>query len=478
MLNRTILAATLAGLFTAAAQAADYQACADAASAPSLQGSLCSTASVPAWHDAAGTPSAETLQLFVRKFPAAGIAKGSVWLVAGGPGESGAGFYGQLATLRRSFPGFDLLVPDHRGTGFSAKLCPDEEAVGSPGGLALQGAEWGACFARLYSRPELAERFSITNAAHDLRLLIDGQRDGKPVYLYGVSYGTQLALRTMQLPQPPKLNGIVLDSLVPPQTAPQWDLSRRSFVVDQVGRQVLAQCDAAPDCRAALGEPAEVAYHRLLASAAGRPELLAKVPGKNLKRFLGGLLDVPAARARLPYLIQDLAAGRDGELAAAKAAMEQAYAGLGSYAQSPLAIPLVAAISRSENTLRPALTLAQIAQEDEALLFTSPLPGMLVNSTLPTYAHDRYFGLAPARLPSLLVLQGTLDPKTHYDGARAHAAALGKAGKVSMVAVAGAPHFVLWTAPACFEQATRAFVAGRPAAPRCAMAGQTPTGQH
>ena len=47
MLNRTILAATLAGLFTAAAQAADYQACADAASAPALQGSLCATASVP-----------------------------------------------------------------------------------------------------------------------------------------------------------------------------------------------------------------------------------------------------------------------------------------------------------------------------------------------------------------------------------------------------------------------------------------------
>jgi pimeloyl-ACP methyl ester carboxylesterase len=31
--------------------------------------------------------------------------------------------------LRPSFPDFDLILPDHRGTGFSGRLCPQEVAV-------------------------------------------------------------------------------------------------------------------------------------------------------------------------------------------------------------------------------------------------------------------------------------------------------------------------------------------------------------
>jgi len=63
-------------------------------------------------------------------------------LIAGGPGESGASFYGMVAELRTTFPGLDLIMPDHRGTGFSTRMCPDEEAPGSPEGGALAGAEW------------------------------------------------------------------------------------------------------------------------------------------------------------------------------------------------------------------------------------------------------------------------------------------------------------------------------------------------
>ena len=66
-----------------------------------LPGSLCALQTVPLSH---GKPdgAAGELQLFVRKIPSQGKPKGSVWLVAGGPGESGASFYGLLPTLRRS----------------------------------------------------------------------------------------------------------------------------------------------------------------------------------------------------------------------------------------------------------------------------------------------------------------------------------------------------------------------------------------
>ena len=44
-----------------------------------------------------------------------------------------------LDVLRRSFPDFDLIIPDHRGIGFSDRLYPQEEAVDSAGGTALFG---------------------------------------------------------------------------------------------------------------------------------------------------------------------------------------------------------------------------------------------------------------------------------------------------------------------------------------------------
>ncbi len=463
-------ASVLAGLVVACQlHAAEYTPCPDSASFPALQGSVCATHQLPLSYEAAPSAAAEKIRLFVRKFPAAQPSKGTVWLVAGGPGESGASLYAMLDTLRRSFPGFDLMLPDHRGTGYSSRLCPAEEAPDSAGGMALAGAEWGSCFAHLNAHPELAKVFSITNAAHDLTTLIGQSDTRKPIYLYGVSYGTQLVLRTLQLGKLP-LAGVVLDSLVPLQTAAQWDLSHRSQVVDDVGRQVLAECDRDPVCQATLVGGAESQYRRLLTLAQQQPGLIADVPGKDLKRFMGKLLDVPAARARIPALIRDLSMGRGDELKTVLATLQQAGAALGDYPQLTPSIPLVSIISTSENYLRPQLSLDDIKQEELALLFSSRLPELMVKPGLPSYRPDQYYGKLPEHVPPMLVLNGTLDPKTHYDGALSHVAALRKAGSIGMVRVVGAPHFILWSAPECFARHVRAFVAGAaPVDQRCTM---------
>jgi pimeloyl-ACP methyl ester carboxylesterase len=446
------------------AAAADFTPCADAATRPELHGSLCAREAVPADH---ASPGGERLSLFIRKFPAAGSSRGSVWLLAGGPGESGASLYPFLDTLRRGFPGFDLIVPDHRGTGFSSRLCPAEEAADSAGGTALAGAEWGSCLQRLGSRPELAQRFTITNAAQDLRQLVRQEGAAKPIYLYAVSYGTQLALRSLQL-GPLPLQGLVLDSMVTPETDARWDLSRRSFVVDEIGRKILARCDADRMCAAAMGAPAETVYRRLLAKAKADPALLAKVPGKNLPQFLGALLDLPTLRARIPYLIRDLEQGSSRELDAALARLPALQAQLGDYPQTPPSIPLVGIVSGSENDLRAGRSLAEVEKEEADLLFKSPIPSLLATSTLPLYRKDSHFGQLPASLPPTLVLQGSLDPKTHYDGALLQAAALRQRGPVGVVSVVDAPHFILWLAPDCFARHVAAFVAGaRPADLRC-----------
>ena len=469
----TLLATLLAGT-SLHAEPMFFTPCSDTA-AP---GSLCSGLNVPGSYDAQGRAvgEADAMHVFVRKFaadvPAGKPAKGTVWLVAGGPGESGASFYNLLPTLRRSFPGFEFLIPDHRGTGHSSRLCKVEESEKSPGGRALAGAEWASCFTGINLMPEYAAQFSITTAARDLKALIEGERSTghkqpkPPVYVYSVSYGTQLVLRTLQL-GPLPVQGVIFDSLVPPQTDARWDLSQRSQVVNQVGMQVLAQCDADASCHAALGEPAETLYRRVLDKAQADPALLAKIPGKNLKTFLGGMLDVPAARARIAYLLRDLDQGGETELASVRATLTQAAASLGSYPQSPLSIPLVSIISNSENNLQPSLrpgwTAADIDRDEADLLFTSPLPRILLGGGLPTYARDSYFGALPAKVPPTLVLQGTMDPKTPYAGAQAQVQALtqSKAGKVALSTVHNAPHFILWTAPACFEQASARFIAGK-----------------
>ncbi|MEX0144115.1 alpha/beta fold hydrolase [Massilia sp. LMS1-1-1.1] len=471
-LPRLTLLSTLLASTCLHAEPLVFTPCSDTA-AP---GSLCSGLNVPGSYDAQGRAigDADAMHVFVRKFaadvPAGKPAKGTLWLVAGGPGESGAAFYSLLPTLRRSFPGFEFLIPDHRGTGHSSRLCKVEESEQSPGGRALAGVEWGSCFAGINLVPEYAGQFSITMAARDLKGLIEGEQGKKkpPVYVYSVSYGTQLVLRTLQL-GPLPVQGVILDSLVPPQTDARWDLSQRSHVVNTVGMQALARCDADAACHSALGEPAATLYRRVLDKAQADPALLATIPGKNLKNFLGGMLDVPNARARIPYLLQDLDRGGEAELASVRATLTDAAASLGSYPQSPLSIPLVSIISNSENNLQPSLrpgwTAADIARDEADLLFTSPLPRILLGGGLPTYPRDVYFGVLPEKMPPTLVLQGTLDPKTPYAGAQAQVQAFtqSKAGKVALSSVHNAPHFILWTAPACFEQASKRFIAGKPA---------------
>ncbi|MBC3862311.1 alpha/beta fold hydrolase [Undibacterium jejuense] len=453
----------------------------DATSIAGLAGSLCKTMSLPLSYTevpaSLDIDSTKEISIFVRKFPAPGQSKGTVWLVSGGPGESGASLYAMVSVLRQSFPDFYLILPDHRGTGYSTRLCPLEEGSESPGGMSLVGAEWGTCFKRILTHPDLAKVFTITNAAYDLRHLIAESDKHKPVYLYGVSYGTQLILRALQI-GPLAVNGMILDSLVPMQTDLKWDLSHRSHLVDEVGRKVLAECDVQPECHSILGESAEQSYVHLLAAAQKQPELVTQVPGKNLKHFFGSLLDIPKARARIPFLIKDLAHGGNVELQSVISIMKQAGSSLGDFPQLTPSIPLVSIISTSENNLRPKLSLPELRQEEQGLLFTSRLPEMLIEPALPTYSHDKYFGKLPQQLPPMLVFSGTLDPKTSYEGALNHVDAIRKtvqASAISIVSVIGAPHFTLWVAPSCFIQHAKNFVEkGISQDQRCEMTSTDP----
>ena len=429
---------------------AAFAACADAGANPALAATQCALVSTPLDHAA---PAQGAIDLFVRKFPARGPARGELWLIAGGPGESGASFYPFIDTLRAATPGFDLIVPDHRGTGYSARLCPAEESAQSDGGMALEGAEWGSCIGSMHADPQRTQSFTITNAAHDITLLMDELGSADRRYLYGVSYGTQLVLRTLAVAPPASLDGVILDSLVPADDDMLHDLSRRSQVTDAIGRKVLRQCDARAECSRYFDRPLEQAVADLLADPA-----LSEQLGANPKYLLAALIDFPETRAILPYVIADLHRGETAWLDHAKAQLGAIQARFAAFPQFGSSIPLVSLISRSENNRRPDLTAEMIAEEEAGLLFASPLPRHLLPGGFPTYDPGEALGRMPASLPPTLVLQGRLDPKTAYDGAAAYVDRLGARGEITLSASAAAPHYLLMTDPDFFVTEVGAFI--------------------
>lgn len=427
-----------------------FAPCDDQVTHPSLAATQCMVIAVPLDHAATNDG---TVELFVRKFPVEGIPQGQLWLIAGGPGESGASLYPFIDTLRAAAPGFELLVPDHRGTGLSTRLCPGEEAPESAAGSALAGEEWATCFASLNEHRDRTQSFTITNAARDLDELMSRLGSGERRYVYGVSYGTQLVLRLLSVSARTDIDGVILDSLVPFESDTDLDLSHRSALTDRAGREVLRDCDTRPECRWYFPDGVEHATSRLLA----RPDIAEQVDG-NLKYQLAALLDFPETRAMLPHVIAGLQANDPAWLAFANDRLGALSSALGTYPQSASSIPLVGLISRSENNARPDLTAEIIEREEQAYLFASPLPSLLVASGIPTYPRDTNFGSVPAAIPPSLVLHGTLDPKTPHHGATEHVAKLKASGDITLIPINGAPHFILMTAPGEFKRAVEEFL--------------------
>jgi len=445
--------------------------CPQEAGHPELAGSICTVQSV-ALNPAA--PEGEQIDLFVRKFPATGDRIGEFWMLAGGPGEAGTSFYTRIADLQARFPGYDVLIPDHRGTGRSARLCTGE-TLGSEAGTALAGSEFGPCFGDIWAQSERTMQFSMTHAAHDLDTLIarlggEGER-----WVYAVSYGTGLALRFGQLHEA-SVDGLILDSLVPALDDTQHDLSHRSHTVDLVGRRVLAACAADPACDGRFEGGIEAAYAGLLADiAAGhRADIAETLPGGNLRHTLGTMLDVPAARARIPDMIdiaidrpQALGAFYTGEVVPAF----DALSAVSDYEASAFSITLAGLIGVSETNRRPDMTAEAVAAEEAELWFTSPLTQLQTRTSMPAYARDEWFDAPYADMPPVLVVHGTLDPKTTLEGARHHIAALEAGGTgVTLVTVEGAPHASWYFAPDCLYDAMEDFIDGDAVAERCTPA--------
>lgn len=311
----------------------------------------------------------------------------------------------------------------------------------------------------MYSNQTYVQAFSITNAAKDLNLLINNFSGEGKRYIYGVSYGTQLVLRLLQL-NSTKLDGVILDSLVPFQDDNDNDLSHRSIVTDNVGHAVLAGFDklASND---AVSLVSQLQY--IIQQSKINPDFAKNLPKQDLSILFGMMLDLPKVRNKIPEIIKALSIENYSPLNDVITEITEFYSNYGAkYTTSSSSILLTQVITSSENNLRPEMKKSEVITESENLLFASPLPNLIAENSMPTYKRDIYFGKTPENMPPTLIIHGTLDPKTHISGAIRNFEQLSKNNLVTFIKVTDAPHFIALFAPDSFASVVSKFMKGQP----------------
>ncbi|MEM7737726.1 MAG: alpha/beta hydrolase [Deinococcota bacterium] len=198
----------------------EYQRCPFALPAGEERGETidCGMLMVPERRDSAGNAHPDTdmievatVILYARQQPAQPDA---VIYLEGGPGGSAISALSAWvdSSLRETR---DLILVDQRGTGYSWPVLNCDEIEDDR--YNTENSALAACRDRLEQDGiHLASYNSRENAA-DIAALV-GALDLDAVNLYGISYGTRLAL-TMMRDQPDNLRSVVLDATYPPDVA-------------------------------------------------------------------------------------------------------------------------------------------------------------------------------------------------------------------------------------------------------------------
>lgn len=209
--------------------------------------SECATIPMPLDH---AKPDGETIDFYVARYPAANQpAKRQVWLLPGGPGQAGWVFGKSAAAFAAMMPDTDFYMPDHRGTGYSHRLtCPAQDQEGTYGGLNLDPTQVKPCLDALKKKGDFEKLpyFTSTQAAADTLAAIAKTRGpSQKVYVWGISYGTHLAHRMVQMQPNNVIDGAIFDGFLTPN---QWAASDYDKGAEEAGSAFAAECDADASC--------------------------------------------------------------------------------------------------------------------------------------------------------------------------------------------------------------------------------------
>lgn len=370
-------------------------------------------------------PNSSLIQLHVAVFLSIAEGPDPVVHLAGGPGSSSLGVAGYMlnrgldAILERR----DFILFDQRGTGYSLPRldCPEREALtpkllsgALPEDQAAQAIvdAFRQCHDRLVSQGiDLTAYNSATSAAdlNDLRIALGYER----LNLYGVSYGTRLALTVMR-DYPEAVRSAVLDSVYPLEVNLYTALApnaERAFNV------LFADCAANPTCNAAYPDLRTVFYNLVDRLNASPVTVNYTLSGSNVPVLLTGdlLIDVlfvglynPFVAASMPKMIYQIQRGEYSILLQERLSLyfdTSSALGMGTSVQCAEEIPF--------NSPEEAFSAAQNVHPAIAAFFpqnVQPLFAYCQNWTA-SLPEPRENQPVTSEIPSL-ILAGTSDPIT------------------------------------------------------------------
>ena len=217
--------------------------------------------------------------------------------IDGGPGlpsSKNAGFYASNGISK----GRDVVMIDQRGTGRSnALLCAELQTGPTEPMLPPEAVE--RCRDALSPKADL-RFYGTRDAVSDLEAVRQALGYGQ-IDLFGMSYGTTVALRYMRR-YPDKVRAAILMGTSPPDFLPP---QHHATAAERALEQVRGDCEADPECRKAFpGLRADLAKARAMAGRRGSP-----INDELLMERLRALMYAPGSRARLPLMVRQAAAG-------------------------------------------------------------------------------------------------------------------------------------------------------------------------
>lgn len=400
-----------------------------------------------------GDPSGQKIGLFVKKLPAKGTRRGSLWILDGGPGGGGVGMEGVADLIAQQEKGLDIYIPVHRGTGQSTKLvCPEQEDPDSPGGFQIIESEWAACIDSLKATwGEGLAGFSATEAAEDVGHLIEAEKKpGDQVFVFGSSYGTYLANRYLQI-YPQQANGIILGSVCPPDGC---HLDQFDTVYDNVGADFLGRCGADATCSSYVGtDPRQRLADLYMAIENGHcPDLASLgVDWRTLRQVLGHMLNDWNFRLGIAPVIYRLERCDPADVQAFTHLVEGLFGKPGdppgAFYQA-WSFPLSNNITFSELWSEPPPAAADIIAAADATMISQGigLRDASVFDLWPRYARDTYHGKWGDTDRPMLMFNGDLDPATPIEVAKL-AGEHFKGPNQTFVTIPRAPHDSFYYSP-------------------------------
>ena len=379
-------------------------------------------------------PTGATIPMFVKRYRSATVEPTAQFIMlSGGPGAAATIYEKLTESLVAKDPTLEVYLPDHRGTGRSARLgCPDEEADGSLQTFYVAPTEWPTCVDAIKKTwGDKLDAFNTTNAANDLGVLIDRvRRPGVKSIVYGASYGTSWAERYLQL-HPSQADGVILDAIVPPGGS----LARQDQDADEAAKKMFDACAKDAGCQKRLGDDprarALALYDKLDLGHCKKLGLYGP-PRTIVRRMLGQMMMNEETAHLIPAVIAR-AERCEPQDTKALLYLEWYFYGRSGGTFGEVSVRqwgwyLSAQITFSEMWEAPSPTKEVLAEWRAPLAVsrdvTTGFDGSL--EVVPRYAKDAYVGAYATTDTPMLMLQGDWDPatlsakaqivKTHFHG--------------------------------------------------------------